>query len=284
MIVRRRNRGERVQKVDEIEHGWSEDWVLKLLFFLLLMGAVAAVTYDFQQLTNGALRLPSLPDRLRPATPIALPEPDDQVRRYSPRSMPRYAPGATVDLPGFQGDPERALASAMTFHEGENGSLIAIGRIEVGTFDAFERYLSVTREGENRVAFRTLILHSPGGSVQDAMSMARLVRDLDMATLVPDNGYCASSCPIAFSGGEERTVGSPVWFGVHQVFARETQTGTLQDGIESAQTISSETQRLLSEMGVDPAAWIHAMATPKDALYLFTQDELRRYDWITRGE
>jgi hypothetical protein len=46
-------------------------------------------------------------------------------------------------------------------------------------------------------------------------------------------------------------------------------------------TYLSQAQQLLVDMGVDPRAWIHAMATPKEQLYLFSQEELADLNWVT---
>jgi len=48
---------------------------------------------------------------------------------------------------------------------------------------------------------KTVVLRSPGGSVQDALAMGRLIREKQFATEVEAGRYCASSCPLVFAGG-----------------------------------------------------------------------------------
>ncbi len=43
------------------------------------------------------------------------------------------------------------------------------------------------------------------------------------------------------------------------------------------QEISAEVQDHLIKMGVDTQAWIHAMRTPSDQLYVFMPQELTEY-------
>jgi hypothetical protein len=257
----------------------TSDKVLAGLFAALVLGSAAALAYDFRSLlgqqqafeTGSPFTAPGRFD----VGPQRRPGNDDQVRRYDPRSAPARRAGQPVVLPGFDGDPDQAIAASITFHMGENGQAGAVGRIDPGSFVAFEAFLDENPD------ITSLALHSPGGSVRDAIAMADLIREREIDTTVPRYGYCASSCPLAFSGGVERSLPDPVWFGVHQVFTSDAQIGTLQDGMAGAQHISSEAQQLLVDMGVDPRAWIHAMATPKEQLYLFNQEELADLDWIT---
>lgn len=257
----------------------TSDLVLGILFSALVLGSAAALAYDFRSLigeqqafeTGNPFGNPGRVD----FGPRRTPGNDDQVRRYDPRSAPARRSDQQVVLPGFEGDPDDAISSSITFHMGEDGAASAVGRIDPGSYVAFEEFIDASPE------LTALTLHSPGGSVRDAMAMAELLREREINTLVARYGYCASSCPLAFSGGVERSLPDPVWFGVHQVFTSDAEIGTLQDGMAGAQHISSQAQQLLVDMGVDPRAWIHAMATPKEQLYLFSQEELAELDWVT---
>jgi hypothetical protein len=56
------------------------------------------------------------------------------------------------------------------------------------------------------------------------------------------------------------------------------------DGFDQGQRSGAEAQTLLIGFGVDPRVWTHAMATPKDQLYLFTPDELVELKLATQLE
>jgi len=112
--------------------------------------------------------------------------------------------------------------------------------------------------------------------------MSKLVRKKEIVTQVPDDAYCASSCPILLSGGKERTVGRNAWVGVHQIYAVQKTPGDLADGMSQAQTITAEVQQHLVDMGIDTRAWLHAMKTPSDQLYVFTTKELKEYNFATK--
>ena len=49
-------------------------------------------------------------------------------------------------------------------------------------------------------------LDSPGGDPFEGFRLGNLIRDLGMATVVPDGAFCASACTIVVLGGVERRV------------------------------------------------------------------------------
>jgi hypothetical protein len=165
--------------------------------------------------------------------------------------------------------PDSKLAAAMTFDLAADGRLLATGTIQPGTAKAF------AAEIDKRGSYvKTVVLHSPGGSVTDALEMGRLIRKSGFATEVEDGHYCASSCPLVFAGGVERRAGEKSAIGVHQVTAAGADGATPANGMESVQRISAECQRYLRDMGIDQLVWVHAMETPKDALFYFKPAEL----------
>jgi hypothetical protein len=146
--------------------------------------------------------------------------------------------------------------------------------IEPGTAKIF------AEEIEKRGSYvKTVVLHSPGGSVQDALAMGRLIREKKFATEVMPGRYCASSCPLVFAGGIERRAGDKAAIGVHQVSALSAIPAGAE--MQHAQRISAECQRYLADMGVDLQVWVHAMETPADELFTFRHDELLALRLIT---
>lgn len=60
---------------------------------------------------------------------------------------------------------------------------------------------SCTKNDET--GFKIIAMTSGGGTVKDGMKVGRLIRENNFSTFVP-NGLCASSCAIAFLGGNNR--------------------------------------------------------------------------------
>lgn len=253
----------------------SEGSILRTVFFALVAGSVTMLGFDLMNMVrtyNDAIDF----ERTGPVE-MEPPKDKDQNRPYFPRAMPQAPGGRPPALPGLTNRPTPdQLAGRMTFTSDDEGNVSAIGRIEPGTARDFERYLN------EQTGVKKVHLHSPGGSVSDAIAMARLIRKQNIATEVPNNAYCASSCPLLFAGGTERYAGKNVWIGVHQVYTLPGETGTIHEGLANAQSISASCQEHLVEMGVDPRAWIKAMKTEKHRLYVFTQEELRTYKLVTK--
>jgi hypothetical protein len=166
----------------------------------------------------------------------------------------------------------------MAFDIDDRGTVSAIGRIEPGTAADFTTFLA-----ENEGRAKRVWLHSSGGSLSDALVMGRAIRKAMLDTAVPDNAYCASSCPLVLAGGVNRQAARQTWIGVHQVYTLPSQNGTLHEGLANAQRISAECQDYLSEMGADPRLWIHAMKTANGKLYVFTPKELDHYKLVTKA-
>jgi hypothetical protein len=175
--------------------------------------------------------------------------------------------------------PDGVLARPMTFDLVSGGRLMATGTITPGLSESFAA--EVSKHGDY---IRTVVLNSPGGSVTDAMAMGRLIRERKFATEVEAGKYCASSCPLMFAGGVERRAGSRAAIGVHQVAVSATPTlGPPRDEMSIAQNISARCQRYLGDMGISLQAWVHAMETPHDRLFVFKPDELKSLNIVTAG-
>ncbi|MEJ2509612.1 MAG: hypothetical protein P8009_09080, partial [Gammaproteobacteria bacterium] len=204
------------------------------------------------------------------------------------------APGldspATAPLPTIKrergarhGVPSRKMAARlngkMTFDLVGGGRLMATGTIVPGTAKAF------AAEVKKRGGYiKTVMLQSPGGSVNDALAMGRLIRARKFATEVGKDAYCASSCPLVFAAGVKRRAGAKAAIGVHQIYA-PPQPGldTAADGFDSAQRIAATAEGYLRDMGVDLGVWLKAMETPKDELYYFSPAELVKLKLATEA-
>jgi hypothetical protein len=120
------------------------------------------------------------------------------------------------------------------------------------------------------------VLNSPGGSVADAIAMGRLIREKHFNTEIAAGKLCASSCPLIFAGGVERTAGAKSVVGVHQIAAIKSPTDNIQmDQMNEVQVASAICERYLGEMGIDLKLWVHAMETQHDRLYVLNPAELQ---------
>ncbi len=257
---------------------FTETFVLKTVFRLLILAVLVLLAYDFNTIYEEASA--PLPGQTVQKDPVIMEPPtrQDQLRPYLPLNNPIRRKADGPKMPGYAKPPSQDIVgAAMTFVRGPKGAVSAVGRITPGTAAAFVAFVG-TQGGE----IKTLYLHSPGGSVRDALAMSKRMREAGIDTVVPDDGYCASSCPLVFAGGKTRTAGRRAWIGVHQIFAVEAPRGNVQDGLAQGQAISALVQDHLSAMGVDLRAWTQAMKTPSDRLYVFTPQELTAYKLATK--
>jgi len=246
---------------------------LRVVFLGMLGLSVGTLAYDFNiMVANAPVGLPGS-QRLEPA-PMRLPAPGDQTRRYLPKTMPLGPSRKKPNLPGYFGPLDGSVISGpMQFFIGPEGQATGLGTIDPGAAERLEKFLQ-----ENDRQIGELFLHSPGGSVGDALAMGRMIRSAGISTQVPADGYCASSCPLLLASGLYRKAGERAFVGVHQVYALPTAIGSVHSGMADAQSISALCQQLLVDMGVDLKVWVKAMETPSQSLYLFTHDEMARFN------
>jgi hypothetical protein len=234
-----------------------DEAMLGLVFVALILVTVTVLGRDLVEQIRNA----------RTAATLTMPGDEPFARPDLPSARPDIAPGRerrrTSDAPELQ--------RAMTIELASDGRLELTGVITPGTYERFEAELKKRAE-----YVRTIVLNSPGGSVQDALAMAKLIRERGFETLVGENGLCASSCPLVFSGGVKRVAEPGAALGVHQMTALLPPgvTPDRGDGMARAQSVSAECQRLLLAMGVDPRVWLHAMETPPEQIFYFTDREV----------
>jgi len=196
--------------------------------------------------------------------------PGDQTRRFAPRLRDGR------NRPGFAAEtvPSR-LTWADTVIGGEP-ALRLTGEIVPGDGARFAAYL------DGRAApLGTVALHSPGGSVADALAIGRRIRAEGLATRIEPGAACFSACPYMLAGGTERTVGDGARVGVHQhIFGENTVLPAFLavDGIQRGQ---ADVMAYLDAMGVSPLLMEKAMRTPPEDIYILLEDELTGFALAT---
>ncbi|MCK5932512.1 MAG: hypothetical protein KAG89_10130 [Fulvimarina manganoxydans] len=258
-----------------------EGSVLRTIFVALLVLSGWLVYLDWQDFAAREVDT-ARTERSEPM-PMRRPEPGDQLRPYLPKTIPVAPDRGEPVLPGYDGPVDsEAMTTPMAFYPAGDGVVSAVGRIEIGTAKAFRRFLAGEGAGASAEPtprdVKRLVLHSPGGSVEDALAMAADIRANGISTEVPADGYCASACPLVLAGGVTRAAGEAAWIGLHQVYAVDIpglpQARDFDRSLSDIQGTIARCQQLLVTMGIDPAIWIKAMETPPEDLYVLTEEEL----------
>lgn len=201
------------------------------------------------------------------------PAPGDQTRRYDPAAVPTRAPGAAPRRGGYQAPPEMGPMTFRFFDDEELGRVMALeGSIRPGDAARFATALEEAAPQPD-----ALTLHSPGGSVLDAIEIGAAVRAAGMNTVMLAEAACASACPLILFGGVERIVSRKAWVGLHQSYLMDVTLVTTRQAVSEVQQVQSLMLAHTDKMGVDPAVHVHAFATPPERIYYLVEDELTDY-------
>lgn len=198
-------------------------------------------------------------------SPVA---PGDQVRRFRPGDLPtrdRTGPERQTPIPDPGDMPTRLRFSV------EDGVALVTGQIAPGDSTRFAEWL------ETDATFETIRLHSPGGSVTDALIIGQAIRDAELATVMEPGDICLSACPYVLVGGTTRTVPDTAMVGVHQHYFGENTALPAFLAIEDIQFGQGEVMAHLDAMGIDVRLMQHALTTPPEAIYVLLPEELIEY-------
>ena len=231
----------------------------------LLLGqvvlAVLLIVIDLGPNLAGMFTPSSAPELTQPTRP------GDQTRRFRPN---------TPNLPSVSPDmPRRLVATAVG--DGDRSGLLIRGGIMPGDGSRLVDALRAAAPDFVR-------LDSPGGSVQDALEIGRVVRELDVETQITAGSVCLSACPYIFVGGIVRSVDGDGRFGVHQHSFGERTVLPAFLAVDDIQRGQAEVLAHLDAMGIDLRIMGPAMATPADEIYILTPEELSDWSVVTASD
>lgn len=141
------------------------------------------------------------------------------------------------------------------------------GDIGASLVDDFERAL------EARPDAHVLVLNSPGGYVDDALVVARKVRERGMDTVVAKGMGCYSACSYIYFAGANRQVEGEL--GVHQISSEVAD-------LVLAQTTLADVLAALDEFEVTQSIITVMLQTPPEEMYIFSPGEVASLG-INRG-
>lgn len=123
----------------------------------------------------------------------------------------------------------------------------------------------------------TLVLNSRGGSLEEAMEIGRWVRKNKIATSMPTNAECLSSCVYILAAGVGKlwvgtTNGNKV--GIHRPYLTQMPKESVQAAISKA---LADSKAYFSEMNIPEQLADAMFSIPPDKVEILTDDELSFY-------
>lgn len=244
--------------------------VLVGLFIAQVLIGAALVALDVTGYSDARTSILSTP-----ASPIA---PGDQTRRYDPSAVPSRGPQDGGRRRLIQLPTEMGALSYRYINDPDFGRImIAEGAIMPGDADRFEAALENADPRPD-----VLALHSPGGSVRDALRIGEFVREGGLKTMMTADATCASACPLILFSGVERLVSRDAWVRMHQSYLVDVSLVTTRQAVADIQFLQGDVLEHTKKMGVDLAVHIHAFQTPPESIYYLVEDELTDYAVATK--
>jgi hypothetical protein len=234
--------------------------LMRSAFFGLLAAAGAFLFVDLRELQLETTERPG----------------HDPMTTDAPVLPPALTDGVPQTPPVEPGTSREVLSQPIRFELLPGGLLKAEGSIDLGAADRFAEEIAARGEYVKAVS-----LNSPGGSVEDALAMSKLIREKGLNTKVAAKALCASSCPLIFAGGVTREAEEDAILGVHQVFNAGEERPSPEEAMSGAQSTTARIARHLDEMGIGSGLWLHALETPPDKLYYLKPQELVEFKLIT---
>ncbi len=143
--------------------------------------------------------------------------------------------------------------------------------------DAMKAITNDTYTITNNKTFSMIVeLDSPGGSVNAAMSIGRLLRANDAMATINNGASCVSACVLILAAATERTVYGTV--GIHRPYFESAKTAPSISEVASAvKALKSQISGYLEEMNVHAALADEMMSTPPERVRYLNDSELSRY-------
>lgn len=119
-------------------------------------------------------------------------------------------------------------------------------------------------------------LNSDGGSVESALVLGKIVRDLSMVAIVPAGGRCTSACVFVFAGGVTRAANGLV--GIHRPYLSTVPADSSTKGISTLyEQGMSNIRKYLREMNVSERLADDMMNVRPERMRFLTLQELDGY-------
>lgn len=249
---------------------WNAARVLKLMLLAQCILALFVVAGDLP--TDILRRLPGAAPS-SPTTDVPV-TPGNQTRRFEPNRLPMEQPTGP-SFPSQDFVPPRLEFSSVEIG-GRKDAVLISGAIADGDAGRFSDWLAGLAVKPGAFA-----LHSPGGAVNEALEIGRIIRAAEIPVIISSGASCFSACPYILAAGQEREVSRGAFVGVHQHYFGENTYLPAFLLVSDIQVGQGEVMTYLAEMGIDPMIMAKALMTPPDDIYILLPEELENFGLAT---
>ena len=162
--------------------------------------------------------------------------------------------------------PEVVAADLTKFRHATDIVCSLKGKIEPKDLFSFQKMISTCNQ---------LMIDSPGGDMQSAMRIGRMVRQKELLVVVPVGGECASACVFIYAAGVLRANYGPVK--IHRPYLIEVSDSTLPKTQKQFDDLGREARRYLKEMNVRESLFEAMLIVSPENSYTLGIEEMEGY-------
>jgi hypothetical protein len=130
---------------------------------------------------------------------------------------------------------------------------------------------------------QAVMFDSPGGNIDKALELGRLIRKLDLDTIQLRRLECASACAFAFLGGVMRYA-EPGSIGVHKAWFVDERPTDVDLAVATVQQTTADVIGYIVEMGADPALMAVALSYDSNDMRYLSDSEMTKFRVNTPDE
>ncbi len=148
-----------------------------------------------------------------------------------------------------------------------------LGSITRADVDSAAVMAGLIRSGRHKLAGNAVWLASNGGDIDAGMELGRMLRKLDVFTIVGRNDQCLSACAFAFMGGVRRSVAGRL--GIHRPYFPFTQE--TPDRQARFRYMQKSLKAFIEELDFPDSLYEAVMVVPPETMHILVPAELKRF-------
>lgn len=156
------------------------------------------------------------------------------------------------------------------------GPIGIVGTIKSGDATKLEKLINELKIKCESLGMLSVIFHSEGGDVFEAIKLGKLIRANELITAVDRQYKCFSACIIAFVGGVHRLPDGKM--GIHRPYFASLSTKlTVKEIKDQRDELNKQIKDYFAEMDINIALVETMMAIPPEDMKLLSPIELTHY-------